>query len=223
MRQQRARSCNTLLLVAWISCFAASGIIEAQDKGMAPDEIRRFYEAQGKTVLTFMGYSGSGYQDPQAMLTIARRVLEDFDPAKTLVNSGATRVGIGAVYELARDMGFQTSGIVSSQAREQGAELSPAVDRVFFVADETWGGFLPGTAQLSPTSTAIVENSDILVAIGGGAVARDEILAAQKLGKEARFYPAEMNHQRAIDKAARKGLPTPTDFRGAVGRVFEAQ
>ena len=62
-------------------------------------------------------------------------------------------------------------------------------------------GFDPQTKRLSPTSTAMVESSDLMVAIGGGEVARDELTAAKKMGKQIRFIPADMNHQIARDRA----------------------
>lgn len=61
----------------------------------------------------------------------------------------------------------------------------------------------------------MVAVSHVLVGIGGGDVARDELLAAQRMGKRVSFVPADMNHRLALDKAASKGLSAPTDFRGA--------
>ena len=109
---------------------------------------------------------------------------------------------------------------MSTQARDNNVPLSVSVDRVFYVPDETWGGFIAGTHRLSPTSLAMVESSDVMVAIGGGDVARDELTAAKELGKDVRFIPADMNHQKAIDTARRKGAPEPTDFRGSAGATF---
>jgi hypothetical protein len=57
------------------------------------------------------------------------------------------------------------------------------------------------------------------VGIGGGKVARDELLAAQRSEKQVYFYPADMNHQKARETARSKGMPLPTDFRGAAGSV----
>lgn len=185
-------------------------------------QIGRFFAGQGRRVLSFLGYSDSGYEDPAAMLAHASRVLDEFDARDTLVNIGATPGGIGAGYELAQRRGFMTTGIVSTQAREMNVPLSPFVEVVFFVADTSWGGLLPGCMQLSPTSRAIVDNSDVLVAIGGNAVARDELEAARLAGKAARFIAAEMNHHAAVAAAARKGLPAPSDFRGAAGERFGA-
>ena len=183
-------------------------------------QIGRFFAAQGRRVLSFLGYSDSGYEDPAAMLAHAERVLDEFDARDTLVNIGATPSGIGAVYELARRRGFMTTGIVSTQARETSVPLSPFVEVVFFVADARWGGLLPGSSRLSPTSQAIVENSDLIVAIGGGTVARDELDAALRAGKTTRFIAAEMNHQVALAAAARMGLPPPSEFRGAADTRF---
>ena len=185
-------------------------------------QIGHFFATQGRRVLSFLGYSDSGYEDAAAMLAHAARILDECDARDTLVNIGATPGGIGAVYELAQRRGFMTTGIVSTQARDAGAPLSPHVEVVFFVADTSWGGLLPGSMQLSPTSQAIVEHSDIVVAIGGGPIARDELDAVLRAGKTARFIAAEMNHEAALAAAARKGLPAPSDFRGAAGERFGA-
>ena len=66
----------------------------------------------------------------------------------------------------------------------------------------------------------MVEASDRFVAIGGGEVARDEFLAARKLGKPTQFIPADMNHAHAEEAAAKKGLPRPTDFRGELAAAL---
>ena len=181
------------------------------------------FDAHGKTVLTFVGYSGAGYEHPSAMLALAERVLGDFEPATTLVAIGATPDGIGAVYELARRLGFETAGIVSTQARQTGAVLSAFVDRVWFVDDDRWGGLVPGTDRLSPTSQAAVDCSDVLVGIGGGEVARDELLAARRLGKSVKFFPADLDHQKARDQAQALGRPAPTDFRGAAHAALSTE
>jgi hypothetical protein len=154
------------------------------------------------------------------MLEKAERILNEFEPSKAIVNIGATPEGIGAVYELAKHRGFMTTGIVSTQAKEYNAVLSPCVDYVFYVEDDTWGGFVEGDDQLSPTSTAMVENSTVLIGFGGGEVARDELIAAKRKGTEVLFFPADMNHRKAREKAQKKGLPVPTSFAGAAGKAF---
>jgi hypothetical protein len=205
------------LLASAMSHAACSGAPAQQQADLAT--IQAHVQGRARQVLTFVGYSGAGYEDEAAMLALAGRILDGQDPARVLVNIGATAEGIGAVYTLARQRGFGTMGIVSSLARDAQVPLSPCVDQVFFVPDSSWGGLQPAAggqpAQLSPTSQAMVAVSDRLVGIGGGEVGRDELLAARQLGKPVLFHPADMHHGTAIDKARRKGEPAPTDFRGA--------
>ena len=203
-----------------ISFNAAACELITTVKETTIDEIRAFFETQNKDVVTFVGYSGAEYEDKAAMLGKAGRILDEFKPSKAIVNIGATPEGIGAVYELAKRRGFMTTGIVSAKAKEYNAVLSPCVDYVFYVEDDTWGGFVEGDDRLSPTSTAMVENSTVLIGIGGGEVARDELIAAKRKGTEVRFFPADMNHQKARLRAQKKGLPVPTSFAGAAGEAF---
>jgi len=186
-----------------------------------PTAIRSYFAGQRMRVLTFLGYSGAGYENPAAMLDQVRQILDRYDPRDTLVNSGATAEGIGAVYALAKRKGFATTGIVSALARTERVPLAPQVDTVFYVRDAGWGGFLPGTETLSPTSQAMVENSDVLVAIGGGDVARDELIAARRQGKRVEFIPADMNHRLAREKARKKSQPAPAEFSGVAATAFQ--
>jgi hypothetical protein len=80
---------------------------------MTPEAVIAFFMRKGKTVLSFYGYSGMGYEDENAMLEVAREVLSRYSAETTLVNIGATSVGIGALYPLAKSMGFETTGIVT--------------------------------------------------------------------------------------------------------------
>jgi hypothetical protein len=188
----------------------------------SPDDVLAYVRRRGMAVLTFAGYSAAGYEDEAAMLAQAAAVLARHDPHTTLVNIGATADGIGAVYTLARARGFETLGIVSSRARDEGVALAPAVDQVFFVRDAGWGGIDAATGRLSPTSAAIVAASDEIVGIGGGDIARDEMRAARAAGKPVTFIAADMNHRIASDKAAARGAPPPTDFRGSAHAAFAA-
>jgi hypothetical protein len=83
------------------------------------ESIEAFIHDKQVKVLTFAGYSGAQYEDAEAMLEHASRILDGQDPAKTLINIGATEVGIGAVYELAKRKGFTTIGIASTLARDE--------------------------------------------------------------------------------------------------------
>lgn len=180
-----------------------------------PALLRRYKAAKRMRVLTLVGYSGAGYEDEPAMLARARALLGSHAPARWLLCIGATAEGIGAVYPLAKQLGFGTLGIVSSQAGASGAAFSDAVDTVFVVDDAQWGGRRPDGHGLSPTSRTMVAACDTMVGIGGGDVARDELLAARRAGKRVIGWPAEMAHAPAIDKARRQGLPEPADFGGS--------
>lgn len=187
---------------------------------VAPEDVQTFFESKGLTVVTFLGYSGAEYEHPEELLEQGIKALRSLDRKTTVVNIGATAEGIGALYPEAKRLGFRTSGIVSTQAQEHAAALSPCLDYLFFVRDETWGGLLPDGKSLSPTSTAIVTASHSLIAIGGGDVARDEWWAAKRLGKQVKFIPADMNHRLAREKAAKKGQPEPKSFRGSLHDSF---
>jgi len=188
---------------------------------LTPEEAVSFIRGRGKVVLTFFGYSGMGYEDENGMLKIAQDVLSHYLPEKTLVNIGVTKVGCGAVYPLAKSLGFETAGIVSTQALDYPAEISGSVDHICFIKDSQYGGKLPHLDELSPTSKAMVECSDILVAIGGGDISRDELLEGKKQGKPIQYFPADINHERMTRRAKRMGfLLPPESFMGSVHAVF---
>jgi hypothetical protein len=186
---------------------------------MTPAETQAFFRNFGKRVLTFFGYSVD-YEDEDAMLALARKGLSKIPADQVLINIGATASGIGAIYPLAKEMGFTTTGIVSSVAAKNMENISEAVDHVCFVADTQWGGRIKGTNRLSPTSQAMVTCSDVLVAIGGGEVTRDELMAAKAMGKPVYFYPAEVSHLYLTQRAQKKNEPPPESFWGAAHEVF---
>lgn len=209
--------CSALVIAC---CLASTSPVAAGCDG--PREVREatvasieaFIQSKQMRVLTFAGYSGARYEEPHAMMERASRILDEQNPLKTLINIGATAEGIGAVYEIAKQKGFTTMGIVSTLARDERLPLSKCVDYVFYVKDTYWGGNVPGTTDLSPTSGAMVECSTSFVAIGGGETTRDEMLAARKAGKPVAFIPADMNHKIAREKAQKRGEPEPNDLRG---------
>lgn len=186
---------------------------------MTPEEAIAFFQRQGKTVLTFYGYSVD-YGDKDEMLKTVRDVLSQYRPEKTLVNIGATKGGMGMAYPLIKSLGFVTAGIVSTEALAYPKGISDAVDHVCFIKDSQWGGKLPNSNELSPTSKAMVACSDILVAIGGNDIARDELLEGKSQGKPIQYFPAEMDHDAAIRRAKYLGEPMPESFMGSVHDVF---
>ncbi len=187
---------------------------------MTPDKVHAFFNEQEKTVLTFFGFSGAGYENEAEMLQTAREILSGYSPETTIVNIGGTKGGIGAAYLLAKSLGFTTTGIVSSQALDYPEEISEYVDFVCFIVDQQWGGKLPDSDELSHTSEAMVSCSDILVGIGGNDISRDEMLAGKAQGKPVHFYPAEVDHEWAIRRAEYLGQPKPDSFQGTAHEVF---
>jgi hypothetical protein len=198
---------------------ARAAVADHPDRLTAAEAVARV-RRDDREIVTFIGYSGAGYEDEAAMIAAVREELSRHEPREVVVNAGATAEGIGAVYRIAKELGFATSGIVSSRALESESALSESLDRLAVVEDDTWGGFLPGTDQLSPTSRAMVEASDRFVAIGGGKVGRDELIVARQAGKPIRFVPADMNHEAARKAARKEGREAPTDFRGPVHEMM---
>jgi hypothetical protein len=186
---------------------------------MTPSEALAFFKSQRKTVVTFLGYSVD-YENEKAMLKIAEDVLAGYSPVTALINIGATYGGVGAIYSIAKSMEFITTGIVSSLAIQYVDDISTAVDHVCFVMDSQWGGKLPNSNNLSPTSQAMVACSDIFVGIGGGEISRDEMIAGREQGKPVHFYPAEIKHEYWIHRAQKMNLPAPVSFWGAAHEVF---
>jgi hypothetical protein len=186
---------------------------------MTPSDATEFIKSMGKTVVTFFGYS-SMYEDEKAMLEIVQKVLSEYSPETTLVNIGVTRNGIGAAYSVAKSMRFTTTGIASTLALEAIGDISRDVDHICFIADDQWGGKLPNSETLSPTSHAMVVCSDMLIGIGGDKISRDEMLFGREQGKRIIFYPADNNHVWLIRRAQKLGLPKPKSFRGAAYEVF---
>jgi len=186
---------------------------------MTVAETETFLRSFGKHIITFFGYSVD-YEDEDAMLGIAGNLLSQYSPETVLINIGGTSGGIGAVYPLAKAKGFKTTGIVSSEAIENFQYISKAVDHVCFVLDTQWGGKLPGSNELSPTSKAMVLCSDEMIAIGGGEVTREELIAGRERGIPVRFHPAEVSHKWLIQQARDKHLPLPKSFWGASHEIF---
>lgn len=187
------------------------------DAQAAVDSIRSL---GGARVVTFLGFSDAGYEDETHARELLLAELKSLDPRDTIVCAGATTEGIGMVYPLALREGFRTVGIVSSRARAEGVCFSKDCECVFVVDDDTWGG-KQANEHLSSTSQAMVDASDIMIAIGGGAITRDELEEGRNNGKLVRFHKADMNHDRAKANAIKEGRPVPRSFGGDAQTLFQ--
>jgi hypothetical protein len=189
--------------------------------------IRAVFARLEKHVIYFAGYGELGYEQEGCVRRVAAQVLADWPASSLLVHSGTLlRVGgqdgIAEIYALARELGIETSGIHPSVAMgfSDTHRVSPYCDHVFFVEDETWGGFLPDSMIPSPTLQLHLEVSHEVVVIGGGKHAADELRAFVSNGKQVRYFPAEMNHSSTREWCRRDGREI-RDLRGAAHAAWE--
>jgi hypothetical protein len=187
-------------------------------------ELRR----RSKIFVTFLGFGELGYEDEDAMRLVVRRELETRSRADTIVNSGTLitagfHSGIAEAYREAKAMGFATMGIHPSVALRDPSRhhLSPFVDETFFVEDDSWGGYLPGTRQPSPTLRVLVAVSDQVLAIGGGRHTADEMREFLHQGVPVRYHEAEMNHGVGVAWYRTRGI-TDIDFRGEAYLLWQS-
>ena len=101
------------------------GLYQYKNEVKTLDEVKKFFKNKNKRVITFIGH---GY------LEQAREILSQALPNKTVIAAIGTDRGMGKIHQLAKEMGFETIGIVSAQAKGSG-ELSPYMDAVFYVPD----------------------------------------------------------------------------------------
>jgi hypothetical protein len=189
--------------------------------------VRSFFANSGKHVIYFAGYGELGYEREGRVRQVALAVLSDWLPSEVLVHAGTLlreggHDGIAEIYAIARALGIETSGIHPSVARtlSDTHRVSPYCDHVFFVQDETWGGLLEETDRPSPVLQLHLDVAHEMVLIGGGKHAADELRAFGSLGRQARYFPADMNHAVTRDWCERAGVAI-SDLRGAAHGVWE--
>src|SRR5215467_6166258 len=77
-------------LILWVFAWSVLAFGQATAvKSATTQDIKTFFRGKQKIVLTFVGYSGAGYEDEVSMRKEAERVLSEFGPAKTIVNIGS--------------------------------------------------------------------------------------------------------------------------------------
>jgi hypothetical protein len=190
--------------------------------------IRRFFEGLRAHVVCFSGYGELGYQQDGVVKEVAAGVLADWAPRDLIVLTGTLlrtggQDGIAAVYEFARERGIRTAGIHPSAAQRfwETHRVSPWCDDVFFVEDGSWGGYLEGGSQPSPTLRVHLSVADELVVIGGGKHAADELKAFVEHGRRVRYFAAQMHHLTTQEWARGAGAEI-RDLRGAAHGAWES-
>ena len=182
---------------------------EATDP-MKADEIIPLVRSLDKKIFTLFGYSALGYEDIDRLEEAVRRDLDGLSRDEYIVSIGATEEGIGGMCKVAKEMGFKTIGIVSTQALSYSGHFSEYVDSIYIVNDDYWGGMVPGTSKVAETTKAFLGTSDFISAYGGGKNTAVTLMLAKDLGIKTSFKEFDMNHALA-DKAAGKEL---SDYRG---------
>jgi hypothetical protein len=137
-------------------------------------------------LIVFGGYSGLGYERPEALARIISDLVTEAGDG-TLYLGGGTKAGIGLAYEVIRRQSsilhfknVKTAGIVSMNALTEGIELA---EQDYLHCLRTPPGewrVLRGSRSLMVDIAA--ESNGKMIYFGGGAVARDEILEALSRG-----------------------------------------
>jgi hypothetical protein len=175
---------------------------------LSSEEIIELVRSQRKKIYTIFGYSALGYESQADMLACVRERLSKVSPQEWIVAIGATEEGVGACYEIAKQLGFTTIGIVSTQALSYSGKFSDFVDMIYIVNDDLWGGYIPGTKKLAETTKTFLSISDTVLALGGGENTAVTLEKAKSIGLPFEYIPFDMNH----DIAKERGI---VDTRGA--------
>jgi hypothetical protein len=182
----------------------------ATDPLKADEIISMIRKHSTKKIFTIYGYSLLGYEDEAGLKQKVKEVLSDLDPKEYIVSGGATSEGIGCFYEVAKEMGFETMGVVTAIALSYSGSFSKFVDRIYIVNDNYWGGFIPGTRILADVTKVDLEVSNSICAFGGGVITATILQEAKDSGIPLKYYPFDMDHKKAIESG--KG---EVDLRGA--------
>ncbi|CAK8738429.1 hypothetical protein SODG_002078 [Sodalis praecaptivus] len=163
-----------------------------------PDKIKAQIDTltRNKHVLVFCGFSGLGYNNEVALIETIRTTLTAaincHGSENICVAAGATHEGIGIIYELAKEKGIKTIGLVSEQARGS-ALLSAACDECLFIPDPTasWDVRDPEgnsyMVYLATDNKGINKTGEFLV-FGGGYITLNELKEAEGLGLNITVY-----------------------------------
>ena len=180
-----------------------------------------------RQIVTFGGFGELGYEDEEEMLRLCAAELAWLNPRTTVINTGTLitegfQVGIAAVYQLAKSLGFTTVGVHPSIAlcHSKAHSLAPGVDHAFFVSDTTWGG-LRNDGHASNTLKVLLEVTDRFIAVGGGLHTAQELRTFLTTDKAVHFYPAQMHRQTAVDWITRVGA-TLDGFDGSAQDLWNA-
>jgi len=191
-------------------------LVEGLSKPEDVEFLARGY-ADGRSIHTFSGNSGTKFETPQAVEDDIFKKLMQLDPKKDVVLGGGNDDGginklLMNALDRARKAGkdFDSVGIVSSKAGAHDPAATGAFKMVFQVQDETWGGFK------SPTSKAIASLTDNSHIYGGGPITGEEALMALARNKDLKIDYVDVQASReAISARKVKGWRKELKAQGA--------
>ncbi|MBV8045276.1 hypothetical protein [Pluralibacter sp.] len=193
---------------------AVIGDIPSVRRDSVKSEIDNY--TRDKHVMVFSGFSGLGYSDSASLKAQLSSALDEainrYGAHHLCVVAGATPEGIGAVYELAKNKGVGTLGIVSEHAR---GGVAQDCDRVIFVndpgaswkvLDETGASYMVYVA----TKQNGLSRTGEFLAYGGGVVTLSELQEAKSmeipLTIHPEFEPDPLNAAAKLQKAPGEDL-----------------
>lgn len=153
-----------------------------------------------KFAFVMLGFSGLGYEHVETLeqtfrQDLAQTIHDKGGAQNVIVVGGATEAGVGRLYEIAKQMGVATLGIVSEAARQYQEPISPSCDHTIYVPDPggTWDVLSPSgksyTVIAGRTNVLFGGPGGELFSYGGGEVAGREIMEADHEGVPFTLYP----------------------------------
>lgn len=143
-----------------------------------------------KFVMVFSGFSSMGYENTEKLQDyITKEIKQNIDEHgihNLLIVAGATPEGIGCVYDIAKNLGVSTFGIVSQQASTN--SLSKNCESVMQIKDPDNSWKVLDDSGDSYMVYAASKNGCFL-AFGGGSVTLSELEEAAGKGIETKIFP----------------------------------
>jgi len=188
------------------------------EKIISENVVEHFQETiPEKKVITFLGYSSAGYEEPE---TVDRYITETLShecptPHDCEVLLGSTD-GILRAAKIAHSKGIDVTIITSEDGKNQLGNLprsdQSVVTRLYSIDshDVGWKIDEEGNKEISAIAHALIKSSDKIYMIGGGKIGIAEMEYAASKEKDLTYFPAKYNARKMkqlID--AHKGTMNP--------------
>ncbi|WGL99244.1 hypothetical protein QE177_05025 [Arsenophonus sp. aPb] len=162
----------------------------ASNHHLDPVKVEIDKKIENKFVLVFSGFSAMGYEDIEKLQEyITKEIKQHIDEQgihNLLIVAGATPDGIGCVYDIAKNLGVCSLGIVSQQAPTnslakncQSVIQIKDLDNSWKVLDDSGNSYMVYAAS----------KNGCFLAFGGGSVTLSELEEAEKKGIETKVFP----------------------------------